>query len=257
MSLFSPPKNIVVLGGGAIGLALLQDLLLNNGPIANLRCVGTWYKNEPVWHHDHLRWVRLDATNAAEMQRFREDLKITLGDIHWVINTVGFLHAVETAEPLSARPSTPEKRIADFNNAYFMHCMAINVTPTMLAAQYLVPLLSKTLPTVFAAVSAKVRSIEDNHLGGWYSYRASKAALNMALKTLSVELRHSRKNCCVAALHPGTTASPLSQPFSANVPPQKLFTPQYAAECMLKNINRLHPRVTGQFWNWDGNILPW
>ena len=108
-----------------------------------------------------------------------------------------------------------------------------------------------------AAVSARVGSIEDNRLGGWYSYRMSKAALNMALKTLSIEWKHSHAKGCVAALHPGTNDSPLSKPFQANVAAQNLFDPACTATCFVTLLTRLQPADSGKFWAWDGSQLPW
>jgi NAD(P)-dependent dehydrogenase (short-subunit alcohol dehydrogenase family) len=94
-------------------------------------------------------------------------------------------------------------------------------------------------------------------MGGWYSYRTSKAALNMVLKNLSIEWRRTMPRCSVAALHPGTTDTPLSAPFQRNVSAEKLFTPAQTAGYLLALIDQLTPKVSGRFWSWDGEILPW
>lgn len=109
----------------------------------------------------------------------------------------------------------------------------------------------------FAVISAKVGSITDNRLGGWYSYRASKAALNMFLKTLSIEWQRNMKHCVVLSLHPGTTDTPLSQPFQQSVPKGKLFTPEYVSNCLLPIIANATPVQTGCFFAYDGTELPW
>jgi len=112
-------------------------------------------------------------------------------------------------------------------------------------------------PAVFATVSAKVGSIEDNRLGGWFSYRASKAALNMCLKTLAIEWHRSLPNVAVTALHPGTTDTALSRPFQRNVPDGQLFTPEQGVTRMLNVLDGLNSADSGQFLAFDGEKLPW
>jgi NAD(P)-dependent dehydrogenase (short-subunit alcohol dehydrogenase family) len=105
--------------------------------------------------------------------------------------------------------------------------------------------------------AARVGSIEDNRLGGWYAYRASKAAQNMYTRTLAVEWARSRRNVICVALHPGTTDTDLSRPFQANVPAGKLFGVDYAVARMLGVIDRLQSADSGQFFAWDGERIPW
>ena len=109
----------------------------------------------------------------------------------------------------------------------------------------------------FAALSARVGSIGDNRLGGWYSYRASKAALNQLLHTASIELRRLNPTSTVLALHPGTTDTALSRPFQGNVPAGKLFDPAFAAQCVIEQVGRLGPADSGGFWAWDGRTIEW
>lgn len=135
--------------------------------------------------------------------------------------------------------------------------MQINALPSLLLAKHLQANFKHKRPGIFATISAKVGSIEDNRLGGWYSYRASKAALNMCLKTLAIEWQRVLPNVAVAALHPGTTDTFLSKPFQKNVPPEQLFTPEQSANYMLKVLKQLKPSETGKFWAFDGELLPW
>ena len=102
-----------------------------------------------------------------------------------------------------------------------------------------------------------VGSIGDNRLGGWYGYRASKAALNQFLKTLSIEARRRLPRLCVAAIHAGTTDTDLSRPFQGNVKPGKLYTPEQSASRILSVIDGLGPADTGGFFNWDGSRIAW
>ena len=151
----------------------------------------------------------------------------------------------------------PEKTIRHIDPAFFMQSMSINALPSLLLAKHLQAGFRHGRPAVFATVSAKVGSIEDNRLGGWFSYRASKAALNMCLKTLAIEWRRSLPNVALAALHPGTTDTDLSRPFQHNVPNGQLFTPEQSVSCMLDVLDGLKPANSGQFLAFDGEKLPW
>ena len=106
-------------------------------------------------------------------------------------------------------------------------------------------------------VSARVGSIADNRLGGWYAYRASKAALNQSVRTLAVEQGRGRKGSICVALHPGTVDTQLSKPFQRNVPDGKLFTPEQSANYLLTVIDGLGPDDNGSFFAWDGQAIPW
>ncbi len=153
-------------------------------------------------------------------------------------------------------PRQPEKRLADFDTAAFQSILtACTITP-LLWIQALRPLLKKSRQCTVVVFSARVGSIEDNRLGGWYSYRASKAALNMLLKTASIELRREAKGCRLIAYHPGTVNSPLSRPFQRNVPAHKLFTPNYAAE-RLDKVLQSNGRSELQYLDWQGEAIPW
>ena len=132
-----------------------------------------------------------------------------------------------------------------------------NTIGPILVAKHFLPLLAKDRRSVFAVLSARVGSISDNRLGGWISYRASKAALNMALKTLSIEHARRWPQSVVAALHPGTVDTGLSQPFSSRVPGKQLFTADQAAGRLLSVVDQLRPEDTGGFFAWDGAQIPW
>ena len=151
----------------------------------------------------------------------------------------------------------PEKTIRQIDPSFFIESMSINALPSLLLAKHLHAKFRHGRPAVFATVSAKVGSIEDNRLGGWFSYRASKAALNMCLKTLAIEWRRSLPNVAVAALHPGTTDTPLSRPFQHNVPTGQLFAPAQSVSYMLDVLDGLNSADSGQFLAFDGEKLPW
>ena len=191
-----------------------------------------------------LRRHVLDATDADAVARFME----AVGPLDWLVNCVGMLHDGERG---------PEKTIRAFEGEHFLRSMEVNALPTLLLARHAGTALRDAERGVFAAVSARVGSIADNGLGGWYSYRASKAALNMALKCLAVEWGRTRPRVRVAALHPGTTDTALSRPFRANVPEGKLFEPARSAGHLLDRIDSLHAGPSGRFLAWDGEEIPW
>jgi len=235
--------NIVILGGsGGIGGAFV-DKLADRPNVETV--VATYHRSSPPEvEHPNVSWLQLDLTHEPEIR----DWAAQIGEIDWLINAVGMLHTPAQG---------PEKTILHIDPAFFLQSMSINTVPTLLLAKHLLGNFRHGRPAVFATVSAKVGSIEDNRLGGWFSYRASKAALNMCLKTLAIEWRRSLPNVAVAALHPGTTDTALSRPFQRNVPNGQLFTPEQSADYLIDVLNSLKPADSGKFLAFDGEILPW
>jgi NAD(P)-dependent dehydrogenase (short-subunit alcohol dehydrogenase family) len=124
-------------------------------------------------------------------------------------------------------------------------------------ARHFERLLAHRDRAVFASLSARVGSIGDNRLGGWYAYRGAKAAQNMFTRTLAIEWARSRRNVVCVALHPGTTDTDLSRPFQANVPAEQLFPVGRTVHQLLDVIDRLSPAHSGRFLAWDGSEIPW
>lgn len=169
----------------------------------------------------------------------------THAPLHLIVVATGMLHSADFQ---------PERRLSQLNYAQMMASFRINTLgPAMLIAQ-LTPLLARHERSLFAVLSAKVGSIADNRLGGWYSYRASKAALNMMVKTAAIELARSHPKALLAALHPGTVESALSAPFSANHPTRPAI--EAAAE-LLHVLDQLPEGNSGSFLAYDGQTLPW
>ena len=124
-------------------------------------------------------------------------------------------------------------------------------------AKYFLPKLNREKRSIFAALSARVGSISDNQLGGWYSYRASKAALNMVIKNIAIEISRFNKKAIIVGLHPGTVDSNLSKPFQVNVPYGKLFTPEFSTQKLVEVLRSLTSKQSGKCFAWDGQeILP-
>tara|TARA_B110000977_G_C10998535_1_gene462858 strand:+ start:233 stop:979 length:747 start_codon:yes stop_codon:yes gene_type:complete len=151
----------------------------------------------------------------------------------------------------------PEKRLEDFDAQAFIDVITSNSLTPMLWIQKLTPLLTGKSPCKFVLFSARVGSISDNRLGGWYSYRASKAALNMMVKTASIELAHRAKNIKLIAFHPGTTDTPLSKPFQKNVPTNKLFTAEFVAKQLLAIVEEAPLDQTVSYLDWQGDTINW
>ena len=149
----------------------------------------------------------------------------------------------------------PEKDWRQMDGEELARNFALNATGPALVAKHFLPLLPDDRTAGFAALSARVGSISDNRLGGWYSYRASKAALNMLIRTLSVELARKKPQSFCVSLHPGTVDTPLSQPFQRNVPQDKLFTPEYAASRLLDVLSSLGPEQSGRCFAYDGSEI--
>ena len=234
--------NICIIGGsGGIGHAFINNLI-NHTNVENIE--ATYNQNRPDYSHPKLHWHKLDLTNTASVKAWSD----RLGDIDWLINAAGILHN---------RDHGPEKSIRNLDPDFFIHNMLINAMPSLILAKYTQVNFKHGRPAIFASISARIGSITDNRLGGWYSYRASKAALNMCIKTLSIEWQRTLPNVIVAALHPGTTDTALSKPFQKNIANNSLFTPDQSAKYMLDVLNDLKTSDTGKFWAFDGELLTW
>jgi NAD(P)-dependent dehydrogenase (short-subunit alcohol dehydrogenase family) len=234
--------DVFIIGGvGGIGRALIKQLLRQ---YRQARVHATYYRQLPDHTDPRLTWHKLDVlcehNIAAISHRFSH--------MDWVINCVGMLHDDKQG---------PEKSLASVDPDFFSQNMATNTLPTLLLAKHFTPLVAKSANPKLVTLSARVGSISDNQLGGWYSYRASKAALNMLIKTIAIEWQRSIKHGCVLALHPGTTNTPLSKPFQKNVPESKLFTPDYVAQQLLSIVVDSTPHQSGSFYSYSGEEIPW
>jgi len=236
------PQTLIVAGAsGGLGAALV-DALLTRFPGA--RIFASYYRSRARREHPRLNWRQLDLRDAAAIEQW----SASFTRVDWIVNAAGYLHGSHGG---------PEKNIRAVDSDFLLENIRINTLPSLLLAKHFGTALKQSPAPVFATISAKVGSIEDNRLGGWYSYRISKAALNMALKTLSIEWRHSHPRGCVAALHPGTNDTALSRPFQSNVAAEDLFEPHYTAGMFVDLLSRLGPADSGRFWAWNGEILPW
>jgi NAD(P)-dependent dehydrogenase (short-subunit alcohol dehydrogenase family) len=221
LSSFDKPCNVAVIGAtGGIGRAFLQTL--SDDP-ANPNLIAFSRRTSSASELDWLS-TELDLENETSIIQAANFTKRSLGTLSAVFVTTGLLHENDNVQP--------EKSWRSLDAYTLEKVLRINL-------------------------SARVGSIEDNRLGGWYAYRASKAALNMMLKTLSIELARSNPRAICVGLHPGTVDTALSKPFQGNVKPDKLFTPEKSASALLSVVNKLKQTDTGKCFAWDGEVIPY
>lgn len=196
--------------------------------------------------------VALDVTEQETIEKAARAVMERVDGLELIINVAGILHDASTG-------MHPEKKLADLDPAHALRAFQINALGPALVVKHFLPLLRSPHRKVIANLSARVGSIGDNQLGGWYAYRASKAAQNMFTRTIAIELGRHRKmgeTICVA-LHPGTVDTDLSKPFQGNVPEEKLFSQARAVEQLLAVIDKLKVEDSGSFIAWDGQRIPW
>lgn len=247
-------KNTLILGASqGIGLGLVTQLLNQSDTD---KIYATYLHLESATelldlereYPGKLYCLQLDITDECQLSQVVATISTQVNQLHLVINCVGILHDDSLQ---------PEKNLRQINSDNLLKYFRVNSIGGVLLAKHLLPLLRHSNQSVLATISAKVGSIGDNQLGGWYGYRASKAALNMLMRNVAIEYARSSPKTIVVLLHPGTTKTKLSQPFQKNVPPEKLFSRERTASQLLTVITGLTESDSGKFFSWDGNILPW
>jgi NAD(P)-dependent dehydrogenase (short-subunit alcohol dehydrogenase family) len=243
------PQTALVIGASrGIGLAIARGLLDR----AQLRRVYASYRNadkaDALRSIDDERLVscELDVCNIEDIQNLAEQIRQNEDQPDFVIHCAGILHEAGVA---------PEKSLGQCDKDAISRVFEVNSIGPLMLAKAIIPMMPRRSPAHFTVLSAMVGSISDNRLGGWYAYRASKAALNQFMRTLSIECRRSHPGLCVTAIHPGTTDTALSRPFQANVKEGKLYTPQLSASRILDVVFGSTAEQSGQFVNWDGKHI--
>ncbi|MGB0513204.1 MAG: SDR family oxidoreductase [Wenzhouxiangellaceae bacterium] len=252
-SLTSFPEGSIGLVQGAsrgIGLGLVRALLENPRFSRVIATCRDPERAEALREIDDptLEIHALDITNAGAIEALGQTLRDAGAQLNLAINAAGVLHGPDFG---------PEKKLEDLDPAAMRAVFTVNALGPALLLRALRPCMTSDGKAMFTAISARVGSIGDNRLGGWYSYRASKAALNQLLKTASIELKRRNGNVIVAALHPGTTDTGLSRPFQANVPEHKLFSVDQTVGYLLDVIDGLGSEDSGGFFAWDGKPIEW
>ena len=223
-------RSAVIIGsGGGIGAAL-ADLLDDAVTVYRLG------RSEAI---------RLDLTDENSIAKAAEELSTLRVTPALVVVATGLLHRDGIG---------PEKSLRELDPEWMLENYRINAVGPALVAKHFLPLMPRNQRTVFAVLSARVGSISDNKLGGWYSYRASKAALNMLIRNLSIEWQRKSADAIIVGLHPGTVETGLSAPFKGN-PATERFTPAKAAEQLLSVLDKLNPAQSGQVFAFDGELI--
>lgn len=239
---FSASLNVALVGAtGGIGRAFYANLRANKA-VANLIALS----RSPI---EDGEWLHLDLTKQETIEAAASQIKSRLNTLDLVIVSTGMLHD-------DTHNIQPEKTWRHLDANAMQTAFAVNTIGPALVAKHFLPLLNRTQKTAFAAISARVGSIADNRIGGWYAYRASKAALNQIIKSAAIELARSNPNAICVGLHPGTVDTGLSKPFQRGVADGKLFTPAQSADYMLTVLNTLKPEDSGQLFAWDGKSIP-
>lgn len=221
------PNALVIGSSGTIADALIKQL-------------GHTHRVATISHK------QTDYTEPAFEQARKEFA--SFGVFDRIVCCAGILHDSKV---------TPEKNLKQVSAEGLEHYFRVNTIVPMLCLKHFYPLLDRNKPSVFACLSAMVGSITDNRLGGWYGYRSSKAALNMLVKNTAIEVARSNKLARIVAIHPGTTVSVLSAPFSAKVKSENYYTPQQSADRIITVMNNLETEDSGIFLNWNGERLQW
>jgi NAD(P)-dependent dehydrogenase (short-subunit alcohol dehydrogenase family) len=238
---------MVVLGaGGGLGQALTLELQ-NQFPDEEIIALSR-QPQTGLFDSGKITYCQIDDYSEDSLSAWVSDFKSGGKKLTGVISTIGMLHDEKTF---------PEKKLSDITADNLTKLFSVNAIKPLLALKSFLPILDRKNTRFWVQLSAKVGSIEDNYLGGWYAYRSSKAALNMLLKTASVELKRTHKKLAVAAVHPGTTDTDLSKPFQQRISDDKLYSPELSAERIVEVVKNLKPEQSGGLWHWDGSALPY
>ncbi|MDN4632840.1 SDR family NAD(P)-dependent oxidoreductase [Sphingomonas sp. PsM26] len=226
---------VIIGASGGIGAAL-EAALLDEGAFDHV--YGFARSREGDLHLD----LENEATIAAAAAHVAKGPAPTL-----LIVATGLLHEGERG---------PEKALRELDPAWLARAFAINAIGPAIVAKHFLPVMPRTGRCVFAALSARVGSISDNKLGGWYGYRAAKAALNQLIRTAAIEEKRRNDRAIVVGLHPGTVNTALSKPFQGNVQPGRLFDTERAALQLLDTIEGLKVPDSGKLFDYEGGEVP-
>ncbi len=236
-------KNVAVIGSsGAIGNAISK--ILKDDETVNSIYNFSRSTSSNISEKENSIYINIESEDSIKeaVQKIPQDLKFDL-----IFVATGILHNDDLVYP--------EKSIRDISADKLKKVLMVNTVGPTLIGKYFIPFLNKDNKNVFAFLSARVGSISENKLGGWYSYRASKTALNQIVKNFSIEIKRSNPNSIFTVLQPGTVKSNLSKPFEKNVQPDQLFSPDYSAQRMLDVIDNLTPDDSGKFFAWNAEEI--
>ena len=241
-------EHALVIGASSgIAQAVIKQFLTHSSvskvDAVSRRCVSHTFGEKVAYHE-------IDSSYESQIKAFIAARKAEGITYRYIVCTIGFLHNQEIG-------IKPEKRLEDIQAEAMQQYFAINTIIPTLWLKNLPAVVARNSPTTMAFFSARVGSISDNRLGGWYGYRASKAALNMVIKNAAIEYARRHKQVTLMAYHPGTVDTGLSKPFQANVPQQKLFTPAFTAQCLVQQLETAQAEYSPYYVDWDAQNIPW
>lgn len=241
--------NALVIGAsGGIGAELVRQLH-NSDTYYQVHAVS---RSIPLGAIDGVYYHQVASQDETQIADFCAQLKSDDVQFTTIVCCIGALHGSNGENPV-----TPEKRLEDVNKGTLDFYFATNVIIPAIWLKHAAGLLKGKQDAKLVFLSARVGSIQDNELGGWYGYRASKAALNMLLKSAQVELKRRAKNISVVSYHPGTVDTDLSKPFQANIPKERLFSAEFTVQKLLSLISELSVEDAPYFLDWQGKPIPW
>lgn len=231
---------VVVGASGALGAEFVEQLAARD----DVSHVTALSRSDASFASDKVITAHIDFTDESSIAAAAAKIDAVDG----VIVATGMLHDGQMM---------PEKALKELTAEKMQKIYMVNTVGPMLIAKHFFPKFSRDSRNIFAAISARVGSISDNGLGGWHSYRASKAALNMLLKNASIEMKRTHPESIIAGLHPGTVDSDLSKPFQSHVPEGKLFTAEHSVRQMLSVLDGLSAKDSGNIFAYDGTRIEW
>ena len=234
-------RKVAVIGSsGAIGSAFV-DHYIND---LSIDSIFSFSRSSIGIDNNKVKHFLIDIENESSIENAAKSVGETNFDE--IIIASGLLHTNEFG---------PEKSIKDLKADNILKVLNVNTVGPAIIGKYFLPLLTKDNKSVMAFLSARVGSISENKLGGWYSYRASKSALNQVIKTFSIELKRTNPKAIIIGLQPGTVDSELSAPFKRSASNNKLFSAEYSVSKLLGVIERADESSSGNLISWDGEII--
>lgn len=232
-------KIAIVGASGSIGKAFVEYY----AKLGSVEKIFVFSRSEVKFEYDNVVCHPINITDEQSIEAAANSVDDKLDG---VIVATGVLHGDDLQ---------PEKSFKQMSFDNFNKVFAVNTFGPSMVAKAFLPLLDKSKKSVLAILSARVGSISDNQLGGWHAYRASKAALNMIIKNLAIEVGRFNAEQIIVGLHPGTVNSSLSAPFQQNVKPEKLFTPEFSVENLAKVLATVDASQSGCTLAYDGTII--
>lgn len=239
--------NVLVIGAnGGIGREAVKQLCA----MPDVSKVYTNARTPLEYTHEKISHSAFDTADETDIRSYVHQLKKDKVEVSLVLCCSGVLHQK------SPIPLKPEKRLEDIHSEQLMEYFRVNSIKPALWLKHLPHIMSLKASKI-VVLSARVGSISDNLLGGWYGYRASKAALNMVVKTAAVEYKRRLPNTSLICYHPGTVDTALSKPFQANVTPGKLFSAEFSVSQLLQLVSGLDNDISPHYIDWEGKVINW